>query len=351
MVRASKTGQLIALRARIIVLLGDGFGPTAVARRVGCSPRVVRKWQRRWLENPRPRGLHDAGRTGRPGRVPVTVRLELVRLACERPDDQKAPFRDVWTYAALADAVAASTGFRLSVSEVGRILRFELLRPHHVKQWLHSSDPDFTSKAERVSDIYLNPPRNAVVVCVDEKPLQALERIHDTHVGDRARVRYEFEYKRHGTSALLAAFDTRTGHVVGHVVRRRTAAALLAFMREIARRHPRRPIYVVWDNLNIHYDGKDNRWTEFNARHGGRFHFIYTPKHASWLNQIEIWFSILQRRILRYGSFKSREELSERVLAFIAWWNEEDAHPFRWTWRTDRAQDPRRREDELPRAA
>ena len=351
MARASKTGQAIALRARIILLLGDGHGAGAVASRLHCSARVVRKWHRRWLQNPRPRGLHDAGRTGRPGRIPLGVRLELVRLACERPDDKKAPFREIWTYAALADAVESSTGFRLSVSEVGRILRFDLLRPHHVKQWLHSSDPEFTPKAERVSDIYRNPPENAVVVCVDEKPMQALARIHPTHVGGRARVRYEFEYKRHGTCVLLAAFDTSTGRVLGHVVRRRTAAALVAFMQEVARKNPRRPVYVVWDNLNIHYDGKDKRWTEFNARHGNRFHFNYTPKHASWLNQVEIWFSILQRRVLRYGSFKSREQLRDRVLAFIAWWNEEEAHPFRWTWRTDKVEDPRRREDELREAA
>ena len=122
-------------------------------------------------------------------------------------------------------------------------------------------------------------------------------------------------------------------------------------MQEVARKNPRRPVYVVWDNLNIHYDGKDKRWTEFNARHGNRFHFNYTPKHASWLNQVEIWFSILQRRVLRYGSFKSREQLRDRVLAFIAWWNEEEAHPFRWTWRTDKVEDPRRREDELREAA
>lgn len=350
MVRASKTGQAIALRARIILLLGDGLGAAAVASRVHCSARVVRKWHRRWLENPRARGLHDACRSGRPSRIPINVRLELVRLACERPDDNRAPFRDVWTYAALAEALEKSMGVRISTCEVGRILRFEMLRPHRVKQWLHSSDPDFAAKADAVSRLYLNPPKG-ILICVDEKPMQALERIHRTHVGPGGVVRREFEYKRHGTCALLAAFDTRTGKVIGHVVRRRTGAALVAFMEQVARRYPGRPVHVVWDNLNIHYDGKDQRWTRFNARHGGRFHFVYTPKHASWLNQVEIWFSILQRRVIRYGSFRSRKELRDRVLGFIQWWNEEEAHPFRWTWRTDKVEHPRRREAELPTAA
>lgn len=351
LVRAAKTPQALATRARMVLLLADGLGAASVAERVNQSARTVRKWHGRWLKSPRVRTLHDMPRTGRPGRIPVGARVELIRLACERPDDNKAPFRDIWTQAALAGALEKSTGIRVSRAEVGRILRFELLRPHHVKQWLHSSDPDFKHKADRVCEIYLRPPKGALVICVDEKPMQALERIHRTHVASDGSVRREFEYKRHGTCCLLAAFDTRTGRVLGHVVPRRTAAALVAFVEDVARQNPGRPIYVVWDNLNTHYDGNDKRWTELNARHGGRFHFIYTPKHASWLNQVEIWFSILQRRVISRGSFKNPEALKARVLGFIGWWNDEEAHPFRWTWRTDKMEHPRRREAELRRAA
>jgi len=102
-------------------------------------------------------------------------------------------------------------------------------------------------------------------------------------------------------------------------------------------------VYVVWDNLNTHYDGPDRRWTEFNDRHGGRFHFVYTPLHASWMNQVEVWFSILQRRLLRYGSFDSPADLAHQVHWFIDHWNRCEAHPFRWTWRTDKVDNPRRR--------
>ena len=94
------------------------------------------------------------------------------------------------------------------------------------------------------------------------------------------------------------------------------------------------PIILIWDNLNVHYDGRDDRWTRFNARHGGRFHFVYTPKHASWMNQVEIWFSILHRRIIRYGDFGSTDHQKDEVEGFIRHWNKSEAHPFRWTWRT-----------------
>jgi transposase len=285
------------------------------------------------------------------GRGPQWSSIEgaLVDSLPARPPGLRAPnheimrFRDVWTYASLSDVLAAKTGYRLSTSEIGRILRFKEIRPHHIKQWLHSPDPDFLPKAQAVCDLYLNPPKDAVVVCVDEKPMQALERRHPTHVCPTyGTVRYEYEYKRHGTQVLLAAFDITTGKVLGRVLPRRTAPALVDFMEELARRYPTRQVHVVWDNLNVHYGGKDDRWTKFNARHGGRFHFVYTPKHASWMNQVEIWFSILHRRVIRHGDFGSVGHQKDEVEAFVQHWNKREAHPFRWTWRTDHVQNHRR---------
>jgi transposase len=214
------------------------------------------------------------------------------------------------------------------------------LRPHRIRQWLHSPDPDFEAKAKRVCELYLKPPRGAVVLCIDEKPMQVLERIHPTHVDPRdGAVRYEFEYKRHGVQQLLAAFDIRTGRVVSRIVPQRTAKATVSFMSEVARRYRGRDVYVVWDNLNTHLDGKVERWTRFNERHGGRFHFIHTPKHASWLNQVEIWFSILQRRVLQHGDFATMQRQRWSVEAFIRHWNLVERHPFRWTWRVSERQD------------
>lgn len=335
----------LVVRARIVLMAADGMGTTEIAHRLSVSVATVRKWKARFRKSPRLVGLLDSPRSGRPATIPVAVRCRLVQLACERPDDLKKPppFRDIWTHASLADALEDDCGHRLSVSEVGRTLRFEKIRPHRVRQWLKSSDPDFMTKAKRVCRLYLNAPKDAVVVCVDEKPMQVLERKHATHTNPRdGSVRYEYEYKRHGTQCLLAAFNVKTGRVFGRVVPSRSAKALVSFMNELARRYPGKKIYVVWDNLNTHYDGKDDRWTKFNARHGYRFRFVYTPKHASWMNQVEIWFSILQRRVLSHADFSTPTAQAERVEGFIKHWNCWERHPFRWTWRTEKLQNQQR---------
>src|SRR6266851_1084141 len=275
------------LRARIILGCAAGLTNIEVARKVCCSDRVVRKWRSRFARAPSVDTLADAKRRGRPARVRVETRCELIKLACSRPEEgPPAPFRDVWTHDALGQALFESAGVRLSRSEIGRILRAEDLRPHRMRLWLHSPDPEFAPKVQRICELYRAPPPGSTVLSIDEKTcIQALARRHPTVYPAPGRLgRFEFEYKRHGTLVLLAAFDIRTGQL-------------------------------------------------FNELHGGRFHFVYTPKHASWVNQVEIWFAILQRRVLRYGNFRCREELRERVEGFIEHWSEKEAHPFRWTFR------------------
>ena len=333
--RRQRAGYTQVVRARLVLMSAAGRGTREISRALGIGERTVRKWKARFEEMPRLEGLKDAARSGRPSTIPVAVRCQLVQLACERPDGEKspAPFRDVWSYKALAEAIEATSGHRMSVSEVGRILRFKGLRPHRVKQWLKSSDPDFVAKAKRVCQMYLHPPKDTVVLCVDEKPMQVLERGHRMRRDRRdASVRYEYEYKRHETQALLAAFDVKTGRVLGRVVPHRDASALVSFMNALARHYRNKKVCIVWDNLNIHYDGKDARWASFNARHGGRFRFVYTPIHASWMNQVEIWFSILVRKLLKRGNFTSLEDLKAKVLAFVEYFNRTMAKPFKWTY-------------------
>lgn len=320
------------VRARIVLFAEQGLTNSQIATRVGCTERNVYRWRTRFACNPCLDSLEDRRRSGRPAKIAVDVRCQLIKLACERPDDEKAPLRDVWTQAALRDALVKSTGERISLTEIRRILSAAELRPHRVRYWLHSQDPEFRPKVERICRLYLSPPPGASVVCVDEKTcIQALERKHRGRPAAPGRDgRQEFEYIRHGTRALIAAFDVRTGKVFGQLRERRTAADLEEFMKLLARRYPKGEVYVVWDNLNIHH-GK--AWECFNARHGGRFHFVHTPLHASWINQVEIWFGILQRRIIKHGDFKTPEAMVARIESFIRYWNEVEAHPFRWTFR------------------
>ena len=345
LVRRLRAPHCLVVRARIVLMAGKGLGTREISSALSIGERTVRKWKARFAETPIMATLNDSPRAGRPAIIPLEVRCRLVQLACERPDkrEKPAPFRDIWTYQSLADSLEECSGQRISVSEVGRILRFENLRPHRVKQWLKSRDPDFVKKAKRVCRMYLNPPKDTVVICVDEKPMQVLERKYPSRVNKKdGSVRHEYEYKRHGTQTLLAAFEVKTGKTFGRVVPHRDAKTLVSFMKALARRYAGKKICIVWDNLNTHHEGPNARWTKFNQEQGGRFRFVHTPIHASWMNQVEVWFSILQRRVIKYGNFSSAAEQAERVLGFMKHWNAVERHPFRWTWRTDKLQNEER---------
>jgi transposase len=330
MVRRHLAPHAVVLRCRMILMLADGLGPSAIGRQLGVSDRVVRKWRIRWEKRPVLPAMRDADRPGRSASIALETRCQLVQVACERPPDERGVRRPVWTQRALVGALYARAGVRISRSSVQRILCSKGLRPHRVRYWLQSPDPDFARKVRQICRLYLEPPPDAVVVCIDEKPMQALGRRSPDRRDRDGSVRHEFEYVRRGVCHLLGAFDVRTGRVLGRVVKKRSAAALHNFLEAVARAFPERRVFIVWDNLNLHHDGKDRDWGEFSRHHGGRFRFVHTPLHASWMNQIEVWFSILQRRLLRYGSFQSIADLREQVLAFIRFWNRFEAHPFRW---------------------
>lgn len=340
--RTQKVEFRAGLRARIVLLLASGLSVSEVSRRLSITRVTVRQWRDRFGLVGELDGLGDLPRSGRPPRVALEVRCELVKLACTRPDPKRTKFRDTWTREALREALRRETGCLLSVTEIGRILHAEGMRPHRVRLWLHSPDPGFRAKVRKICRLYTSPPPGAIVLCVDEKTcIQALGRRFPTRSAGPGRpVRLEFEYKRHGTRTLIGAFNIRTGEVFAHARPHRAASDLMAFMEDLARRYPTGEVYIVWDNLNIH---EGDEWARFNERHGSRFRFVYTPLHASWVNQIEIWFGILQRRVLRHGDFQNAQDLARRLLAFVRHWNRREAHPFRWTFRGRFAQDQRTR--------
>ena len=200
--------------------------------------------------------------------------------------------------------------------------------------WLHSPDPEFRQRVTEICELYHRPPDDCVVLCIDEKTgMQAVERTHADRAPQRGRARRrEFEYLRHGTQALIAAFDVQTGRVFGSCGGTRTGDDLEAFMETVAVEYPDQAVHVIWDNLNTHTAAR-KRWAPFNERHGGRFHFHFTPIHASWVNQVELWFGILGKRCLRNASFSSTVQLRSAVIEFINHWNDRRARPFRWTFR------------------
>lgn len=325
-------------RARIILRLEIDPCVSVAAAALGVSVKFVRRWRNRFLEGSRRRieQLVDRPRSGRPVRIDAVSRCELVAMACGSPADAGERGRDIWTLDSLrARFVAKHPKVGISRTSVLRILSSDGIRPHRIRLWLHSPDPNFRRRVTEICELYLNPPDDSVVLCVDEKTgMQALGRRHPLRLPSRRRAgRLEFEYVRNGTRTLFAAFNTRTGEVFGRVRAQRGAADLVAFMEDLAQRYPGEQIHIVWDNLNIHFDGAEERWTRFNRRHQNRFHFHYTPIHASWVNQVELFFSILHRRVLRYAAYDDVRTLTRAVSGFIERWNRVERHPFRWVFK------------------
>jgi len=331
-VRAPTAPQRDVQRARIILECAEGRSAAVIAKSVGVHSRKVERWRSRFL-NSGLAGLEDRQRSGRKPKFSAAARCEIIAIACDpiTTSDGKTTrtIEDVMRQA-LQRGVVEEIGW----TSVQRILAGGEVRPHKVEGWLHSPDPLFREKVKELVELYLHPPAGSVVLCIDEKPgMQALERRYpDSPTRPGKPRRREFEYKRHGTQTLLCAFEVHKGRVLAECGDTRKAEDLVRFMEQVAVQYPEGQIHIVWDNLNIHFDGADNRWTSFNGRHGGRFVFHYTPKHASWMNQVECFFSILERQSLRQASFSSKEQLREQVLAFIAFWNREKARPFNWTF-------------------
>lgn len=328
-VRASTSPIRKLFRARIILYAAEGKSFLSITRLLNTTFATVRKWVERFKQNPNIESLEDSYRSGRPFLIPCLAKCEVIKFACSDVKIVAPDLGNTWTIKGLQKCVEESTGVFISKSEISRILNHKDLRPHKIKMWLHSPDPCFQQKVNKISSLYLNPPTDAVVLSIDEKSgMQATERKHS--VASNGLMRLDYEYKRHGTQTLIAAFEPKTGKVFGRCGKTRKKEDLMKFMEDIALRYPTQKVHIIWDNLNIH---QGYRWYEFNKRHGERFHFVYTPVHGSWINQIEIWFGILQRKVLKNGSFESEEKLRDKVLDFIDNWNKESCHPFKWQFR------------------
>jgi transposase len=240
--------------------------------------------------------------------------------------------RTHWAVRPLARAAAEWSFVRsISKSTVHRWLSQADLKPHRVRRWLHSPDPDFRAKVRHIVRLYLRPPRRSRVLCVDEKTQQQiLERVHPTRpMAPGVPTRIEQTYRRHGVVATLAGLDVQTGHVILLVRQRRRHQEFLELLQTLRRRWPRGRLLIVADNLSIHTHPNVLAWV---AMQQGQVQLVFLPLHASWLNQIELWFSILERQCLKRASLHTRAAMATRIYAFARHWNR-TARPFRWTFK------------------
>jgi transposase len=318
MIRSPKAEHGIVERARIVLLAGQGRSTRSIAAELGTWPGRVSRWRKRFA-SVRLEGLYDLPRPGPPPHYTADTGKRILGLLDQPPPAGYGR----WTAPLLSREL-------LDVSDqyIWRFLRANKIDLAARKSWCQTDDPDFVAKAAEIVGLYLDPPLNALVLAVDEKPhIQALERAQGylKLPNGRAIGGHSHGYKRNGTSTLFAALDVATGRVTAGHYKRRRRVEFLGFMNRIVADNPGKQIHVILDNLSTHKPKRD-RWL---ARHPNvRFHF--TPTYSSWLNQIEVWFSILQGNSLAGASFSGINQLRTHIDAFIASYNTR-AVPFRWT--------------------
>ena len=315
---ASQTMEVrLVTRAKIILLCLDRMQDIEVAKRLQTRPNTVGKWRMRFI-NQGLGGLRDLPRPGQaPKYDPKKTRDNILALLGTNPPKGQA----VW------DGPAVAKALKISTHQVWRILRKERICLKRQRSWCVSTDKEFAAKAADVVGLYLNPPENALVISVDEKPsIQALERATGYVETDSGKIvrGLKSTYKRHGTVNLFAALEVATGAVRGKFTEQKRRVEFLEFMDGIVADLPAgREIHVILDNYCIHK--RNDPWLLAHPK----VFFHFTPTSASWLNMVEIWFGIMSRKALRGASFKSTTELRQAIEDFIEVYNPQ-ARPFVW---------------------
>jgi transposase len=327
-VRASSSEVRMVERARIVLAASEGLTTEQIAERVGCSERTVKKWRpryaRRGIE-----GLADAPRSGAPLTHGPETRALLIAKACTRPvPTAQGARRERWTY----EELGAEVG--MSGSQAHVILSRAEIKPHQTEYWMMTdySRPEFEERLGEICGLYIDPPENVLVVSIDEKTgIQAKAPTKpDRPPRPGKPARREHEYTRNGTQCLFACLNVQEGDVLGMSSKTRNRWDLMRFLDHLDTEIPviaGQKIVAITDNLSTRGTDEVEQWLTDHPR----WSFQFTPKHASWLNQIEIFFSILWRRLLKHGIFTSEEDLAQQMLAYIETYNQA-AKPFKWTY-------------------
>ena len=318
-VAGHQTEQRMSRRAQVILLSEQGRTLREISQQSGLSEKNCLKWRKRFVLD-RVEGLKDAPRKGRPPVITPWQRAQVIRLACERPSNGS----NSWSVRELARV----TG--LGSTTVHRILNEVALKPHKIHHWCGKSpDPEFEPKQADIIGLYLDPPENALVLSVDEKSqIQALDRTQpELSLMPGNPRRHTATYTRHGTTCLLAALALHEGTVEARCVDGNSRHVFLGFLKKLYRAHPHKHLHVIADNLPLHKHPDVMEWVSRRRR----LSLHFTPTYASWLNQIEIWFNIFARDVVKGGVWKSKKDLVEQIMFYIKRYNRDRAHPFKWT--------------------
>lgn len=323
--KRSKTSNALAQRARIILRCAEGADEvpnSVVAKELGLTDATVSKWRSRYIARGLA-GLLDEERCGAPRRISDQKVEEVITKTLESlPGDATH-----WSTRSMAAAVG------LSDHSIARIWHAFGLQPHRVESFKLSNDPQFIEKVRDIVGLYLNPPINALVLCVDEKAqIQALDRTQPIlPLAPGVAERRTHDYRRHGTTSLFAALNVATGQVIGQLHRRHRSDEFLSFLRRMETEVPADlDVHLIMDNYGTHKTQQIRDWL---ARHP-RFHIHFTPTYSSWINQVERWFAALTEKQIRRGTHRSVRELETAIKLYLATYNA-DPRPFVWVKTAD----------------
>jgi transposase len=318
-------------RARIVLLAADGLTGPQIAGRAGCTEPTVVKWRRQYAESGLA-GLEDAPRPGGPKTVltDAVVCEILAATVTPPPDSLRGQGVTHWSSRRLADWLRRAKGISVSHDSVSGLWRKFCLQPHRTEGFKFSTDPQLEAKVRDVVGLYLAPPENAVVVCVDEKTqIQALDRTRPIlPMRPGIPQRQTHDYIRHGTTALFAALETATGRVTDACYPRHRHGEFLRFLKKVAAAYPGTGLHVVCDNYSTHKHAEVRKWLARPENQRITLHFV--PASCSWLNLVECFFSVITRQAIRRGTFTSVKELTAAIGTFIDHWNDHP-RPFAWT--------------------
>lgn len=319
LLRSTALSNGVSRRARVLKDLDQGATPTEIARTLGITRRTVYKWKERYLTEGMD-GLLDKARPGRPSKITDKTVRKVLSLSTEYLPEEATQ----WSVRLMAKHAG------ISEWQVRQIWNAFDIRPHLTKTFKISNDPDFAEKVVDIVGLYMNPPANAVVLSVDEKTqIQALDRTQPGLPLGPGRIgSYTHDYKRHGTTALFAAYNIANGKVIASVKDRTRSKEFLSFLKLVNRKTSKdKQLHIVLDNLSAHKTKDIQEWLENNPR----VHFHFTPTSASWINAVEGWFAQLERRALYRGIFTSVTDLKNKLLEFVDVHNEQLAKPYVWT--------------------
>lgn len=320
MSRSRKLEKRYVERAEIILLSARGKPLDEIVENTGLSKPVVNKWRQRFRKQGIA-GLKDAPRSGKPKVISPQQQAMVIEKACTKPGGGYTN----WSQQRIAQEVG------ISQSKVFQILKQADLKPHKVEYWCgKSKDPEFEEKMANIVGLYMAPPENALVICVDEKTqIQALDRTQpQLPLKPGNPKRQTATYKRNGTVSLIAALAVHTGEVTAKTVKSNNAENFLKFLKSLDRKYRNKKLHIIADNLSIHKHKDVKEWLD--GKRKIKLHF--TPTYSSWLNQVEIWFNILTKDVVKGGIWQSSEQLASQLIEYVRTYNNTRAKPFRWTY-------------------